>query len=183
MKINGKFIYLKKISLNDSLFIYKLRQNKLISYYLHKPPNTSNDQKKWIKKNIKDKATKDFIIINKKNNKKIGTIAFDNINSKNAEWGRWISKGNTIQNIEAIILLLNYGFKRLRLKKIYSLTNVNNKKVINFHKNTTALYSGVVKSLFVIKGEKTDAIKYTFNEKTFIKFKKNFNLMTRSIQL
>ena len=37
--------YLEKISLNDSLFIYKLRQNKLISYYLHNPPKTLEDQK------------------------------------------------------------------------------------------------------------------------------------------
>ena len=48
MKILGKFVYLKSLSLDDSFFIFKLRQNKLISYYLHKPPKTLNDQKRWI---------------------------------------------------------------------------------------------------------------------------------------
>ena len=183
MKINGKFVYLKNISLDDIFFVYKLRQNKLISYYLHNPPKTLNDQKNWTKKNIKDKRTKDFIIISKKKNNKIGTIAFNNISSNDAEWGRWISKGNTIHNIEAVILLLNYGFKKLKFKKIYSLTNINNKKVINFQKNTPALYAGIIKSLFIIKNKKTDAVKYSFNQKKFSKFKKNFYFMTRSIQL
>ena len=66
------------------------------------PPKTLNDQKSWIKKNIKNSTTKDFIIIDKKNHKKIGTIGFNNLNSNSAEWGRWISKGHTIQNIESI---------------------------------------------------------------------------------
>jgi len=182
MRIKGKFVYLKNISLDDSIFVYKLRQNKLISYYLHAPPKTLIDQKDWIKKNIKNKKTKDFIIINKKN-KKIGTIALDNINLKDAEWGRWISKGKTIENIEAIILLLSYGFKDLKLKKIYSLTNIHNKKVINFHKKTPAKYAGIIKSLFVIKNKKTDAVKYFFDKKKFIKFKKSFKFMTQLTRL
>ena len=183
MKIYGKFVVLKEISLNDSLFIYKLRLNKIISFYLHKPPISIKDQKNWIKKNIKDQKTLDFIIINKKKNKKLGTIAFDSININEGEWGRWISKGNTIENIEAIILLLNYGFKKLKLKKIYSLTNINNKRVINFHTKTTALYSGKIKSFFLIKNKKTDAVKFVFNKKNFYKFKKKFDFMTRSIRL
>ena len=117
MKIYGKFVALKSISLNDSFFIYKLRQNKIISLYLHEPPTSITDQKEWIKKNIKNNKTDDFVIINKKKNKKIGTIALDNITSNDAEWGRWLSKGSSIENIEAIILLLNYGFKKKKIKK------------------------------------------------------------------
>ena len=181
MKISGKFVYLRNLNLNDSFFVYSLRKNKSISYYLHKPPKTLKDQKNWFKKNNKDKKTKDFIIISKKKNKKIGTISLDNINSKDAEWGRWISIGNAMENIESVILLLSYGFQTLRLKKIYSLTNINNKKVINFHKGTTASYNGIIKSIFIIKNKKTNAVKYSFSKMKFLKFKKNFNFMTQSI--
>jgi len=182
MKIKGKYVYLKSIGLDDAFFIYKLRQNKFISYYLHTPPKTINEQKNWIKNNLKDKKSRDFIILNK-SNKKIGTIALDNIISQNAEWGRWISTGNTYENIEAIILLLNYGFKKLNLKNIFSLTNVNNKKVVNFHKKTPAKFLGIKKSIFFIKNRNTDGVKYSFDKKRFIIFKKNFKFMTRSIQL
>ena len=181
MKISGKYIYLKSLSLNDSSFVYKLRNKKRIGNYLHKPPKTLKDQKIWSKKNIKNNKTKDFIIISKKKNKKIGTIALNNISSKGAEWGRWISIGSTIENIESVILLLVYGFHNLKLKKIYSLTNINNKKVINFHITTPATYDGVIKSLFIIKNKKTNPLKYSFRKNNFLKFKKNFYLMTQSI--
>ena len=110
MKISGKFVLLKKMNLSDADFIYNLRKKKDISLYLHNPPKSLSFQKKWMMNNIKDKKTQDFMIIKKSNNRKIGTIALNKITKSNAEWGRWISKGNIIENIESVIILLNYGF-------------------------------------------------------------------------
>ena len=47
MKISGRFIYLKKIKTSDALFVYKLRQIKSNKLYLHSPPKSIKDQKKW----------------------------------------------------------------------------------------------------------------------------------------
>ena len=77
MKIKGKFVYLRSLSIKDSKFIINLRKIKSISYYLHQPPKTLKDQKLWSEKNIKDNKTKDFIIISKKKNKKIGNYSFE----------------------------------------------------------------------------------------------------------
>ena len=183
MLIKGQFVYLKKISLNDDRFIYYLRNKKNISYYLHSPPKSINDQKKWILNNINNIKTLDFIICRNKDKKKIGTIAFDKINKFNAEWGRWISQGNIFENIESVIILLNYGFNSLKLKNIYSLTNKDNVKVVNFHKNTPAQYKGIIRSFFKINNKKKDAVKYNFNRKRFDNFKKKFKSMIESIQL
>ena len=183
MLIKGKFVYLKKISLKDDKFIYNLRNKENISNYLHLPPKSISDQKNWIYNNIRNIETLDFIIFRNKGKKKIGTIAFDKINKINAEWGRWISQGNIFENIEAVIILLNYGFNSLKLKNIYSLTNKDNIKVVNFHKNTPALYKGTIKSFFKINNKKKDAIKYDFNKKRFDNFKKKFESMIESIQL
>ena len=57
-----------------------------------------------------------------------------------------------------------------------------NKKIVNYHKNTPAKYDGVIKSLFIIKNKKTNAVKYSFVKKDFVKFKKSFYIMTQSIQ-
>ena len=183
MLIKGKFVYLKKISLKDDKFIYYLRNKKNISNYLHSPPKSINDQKKWISNNIRNIETLDFIICRNKDKKKIGTIAFDKINKFNAEWGRWISQGNIFENIESVIILLDYGFNSLKLKNIFSLTNKDNIKVVNFHKNTPALYKGTIKSFFKINNKKKDAIKYSFDKKRFNDFKKRFESMIESIQL
>lgn len=182
MKIKGKFIYLKKMRISDANYIYKLRRKKNISLFLHKPPKSLDAQKKWMIANIKNKKNLDFIISSNKNNKKIGTIAFNNITKKNAEWGRWISRGNIIENIESVIVLLDFGFNYLNLVNIYSLTNKKNKKVVNFHRNTTALNKGILKSFFLIRNKKIDAIKFTFNKKRFELFKKKFQVMTELVQ-
>ena len=183
MLIKGKFVYLKKISLKDDKFIYNLRNKKNVSNYLHSPPKSIDEQKKWISNNIKNIETLDFIICRNKDKKKIGTIAFDKINKFNAEWGRWISQGNIFENIESVIILLNYGFNFLKFKNIYSLTNKDNIKVINFHKNTKALNQGTIKSFFKINNKRKDAIKYSFNKKRFNNFKKKFKSMIELIQL
>ncbi len=181
MIINGKFVYLKSISIKDSFFIYNLRKKKKISLYLHKPPTSINHQKNWIINNIKNKKTLDFIIVNKKTRKRIGTIGLDKIKTLSAEWGRWISIGQTHENIEAILILLNYGFYTIKLKEIYSLTNINNNKVVNFHKNTNSIYKGIKKSLFVINNKKIDAVKYSFTKRKFKEFQKKFSLISQSI--
>jgi RimJ/RimL family protein N-acetyltransferase len=183
MIIKGKFVYLKKISLKDDKFIFNLRNKKDVSNYLHSPPKSINEQKKWILNNIKNVETLDFIICRNKDKKKIGTIAFDKINRFSAEWGRWISLGNIFENIESVIILLNYGFNSLKFKNIYSLTNKDNIKVVNFHKNSLALYKGTLKSFFKINNKSKDAIKYNFNKKRFNNFKKKFKSMIVSIQL
>ena len=181
MIINGKFVYLKSLSIKDSFFIYNLRKQKKISLYLHKPPKSINHQKNWITNNIKNKDTLDFIIVNKKTRKRIGTIGLDKIKKLSAEWGRWISIGKTHENIEAILILLNYGFYKINLKEIYSLTNINNKKVVNFHKNTNSIYKGIKKSLFLINNKKIDAVKYSFTKRKFKEFRKRFGLISQSI--
>ena len=183
MRVSGKFIYLKRINLKDAYFVFKLRNKKRISMFLHKPTKSISKQKRWILNNIKNNKTLDFIIYKKKNNKKIGTIAFDKINKNNAEWGRWISQGNIFENIESVLVLLNYGFNKLKLKNIYSLTNKDNIKVINFHKNTSALYKGIKKSWFTINNKKKDAIIYDFNKNRFNQFNKKLNTMIESFQL
>ena len=182
MKIEGKFICLKKIRISDANYIYKLRRKKNISLFLHNPPKSLDAQKKWMINNIKNKRNIDFIILSKKNNKKIGTIALNNITKTDAEWGRWISQGNIIENIESVIVLLDFGFNHLNLINLYSLTNKKNKKVVNFHKNTTALNKGTLKSFFLIRNKKIDAIKFAFNKKRFELFKKKFQVMTELAQ-
>ena len=66
------------------------------------------------------------------------------------------------------------------MKEIYSLTNINNSKVVNYHKNTTAKYNGIIKSFFFINNKKTDAVKFTFTKKNFLEFKKKFSLISES---
>ena len=182
MLLIGKAIQLRNILITDSKFITITRKKKSVSRYLNNPPLDLNHQIKWTKKNIENKETRDFIILNKKK-ERIGTIALNDINFKkrHAEWGRWICLGNSYQSIESFLLLSRYSFYNLKLKNIYSLTNIKNNKVLNFQIRAGGKYSGIIKNKYLMRGKKTHAVKYTFDKKSYLKLKKkiikihNFN--------
>ena len=175
MMLVGKTILLRDINTKDSKFITSIRKKKNISRYLNSPPKDINYQLMWTRENIKNEKTRDFIILNKKK-RKIGTIALNDINfkKKNAEWGRWICSGNSYQSIESFLLLAKYSFYKLNLKSIYSLTNINNNKVLNFHVRAGGKYNGIIKNKYLMRGKKIHAVKYTYNKKNYLKLKKKF---------
>ena len=173
MLIIGKTIQLRNILIKDSKFINAIRRKRNVSRYLNNPPINLNHQIKWMKKNIKNKGTKDFVILNKKR-ERIGTIALNDIDFKkrSAEWGRWICLGNSFQSIESFLLLSKYSFYSLKLKNIYSLTNIKNNKVLNFQIRAGGRYCGIIKNKYIIRGKKIHAVKYIFNKKSYLKLRK-----------
>ena len=173
MLLIGRTIQLRDIQIRDSKFVTSLRKRGSVSRYLNNPPINVDHKIKWTKQNIKNKKTRDFIILNKQN-KRIGTIALNDINFKkgNAEWGRWICLGNSFQSIESFLLLSKYSFNKLKLKNIYSLTNIKNDKVLNFQIRAGGKYCGIIKNKYLIRGKKIHAVKYTFNKKSYLKLEK-----------
>jgi len=133
-KISGKYVYLKDIDLTEHEKIYEIRHNSKLNKYINEISNNKKDQKKFIK-NQKDLGNYFFGIYRKSTNQFLGTISIYNISKlKIAEWGRWISIGTSRENLESLYLLINYGFKKLLLKKIFAKTISNNKKVVSLHK-------------------------------------------------
>ena len=159
--------------MTDSKFITTIRKKKSVSRYINNPPLNLDHQIEWTRQNIENKKTRDFIILNKKK-ERIGTIALNDINFKkrNAEWGRWICLGNPCQSVESFLLLSRYSFYNLKLKNIYSLTNIKNNKILNFQIRAGGKYSGIIINKYLMRGKKIHAVKYTFNKKSYLKLKK-----------
>ena len=57
--------------------------------------------------------------------------------------------------------------------------NVNNKKVVNFHSKSFAKYKGLIKSKFLIKNKKIDAVNYEFDLIRLKRLKDKFKIMTQ----
>jgi len=132
--IKGNFINIRSVQENDSEFILSLRLDSKLNKYLNKVENDIEKQRKWIlnQQNRKDDY---YFLITDKNNNPIGTISLYNVENKQGEFGRWILKGNSLQSIESVLLLHEFGFNNLSLNLIYSNTVIENKKIISFHKN------------------------------------------------
>jgi RimJ/RimL family protein N-acetyltransferase len=132
-KLEGHFINLRSVLETDAEFILKLRLNKTLNKYLNKVDNDLEKQKLWIKE--QQKGVNDFyFIIERKSGLPIGTISLYNIKELEGEFGRWISIGNPVENLESVLLLHDFGFYKMNLDLIYSETVKENEKVLNFHK-------------------------------------------------
>ena len=88
-------------------------------------PYTLKDAKKWIRKNLKEhkkeKPTEMHFVIDI-NGDVIGGIGFSEIESHQAEIGYWLAQkywGKGIMTL-AIKKVTNFGFEKLKLKRIYA---------------------------------------------------------------
>jgi RimJ/RimL family protein N-acetyltransferase len=132
--INGQVVDLRSVNEDDAEFILSLRLDPHFNKYLNKVENDVDKQRQWII-NQQQRENDYYFLVLEKNGNPIGTISLYNINNSQGEFGRWIVSGNSLQALESVILIHDFGFNILNLELIYSLTVTQNIKVLNFHKN------------------------------------------------
>ena len=127
MNKKDRRVSLRKLVITDMLFISANAKDKEITRYTFviAPPFGLKEAKKFIKKtqnDIQKKEAYEFGIELKKTRKLIGTINLFKINykNKNAEVGIWLAKEYHKKGLaqEALHLILDFGFQKLRLKRI-----------------------------------------------------------------
>lgn len=136
LKINGERIFLKIPEMKDAKAIYKYARDKEIARYTTIPhPYKLKHAKEFIKKarqKLKKKEGYEFSIVLKETNEIIGGIGLNHVNkfNQNAEVGYWLAKRYWGQGLmsEAMNLILNFGFKKLKLHKIYARVYKPNKR-------------------------------------------------------
>lgn len=132
-KITGITVELEIVSEEYASYILSLRLDNYISEFLNKVDNDVSKQTNWITEQKKREGDYYFLIKDLTGTPK-GTISLYNIHGNSGEFGRWICTGSSLQSLESVILLHDFGFKILKLNKIYSRTLEKNLKVLNFHK-------------------------------------------------
>jgi UDP-4-amino-4,6-dideoxy-N-acetyl-beta-L-altrosamine N-acetyltransferase len=182
--INGKICNLKKINLNHAREIFKWRKSRNVQkYFPSKIDNNFQKHLKWIKKYIKSKFNHYFIIETKSKNN-IGLcylIDIDKTNNK-AEFGFYLAEKKFYglgYAIEAEFLILEYGFQKLRLNKIYCESLEINSRVFNIHKKFGFKIDGIKREDILKNGKylniilmsvlKKNSKKYLDNVKKLIK--------------
>lgn len=163
-KISGNLVDIRSVKEYDSEFILKLRTDKELSKYINKTENNIQKQKEWIRNQIKTENDYYFIVANKEK-KNIGLASIYNIKDGIAEFGRWISEGNQIQNLEMVILLHDFAFFKLDIRELYYVIVKDNKKVISFWKRFGAKYE------LEYKNENFDIIQYRLKREEYIKIR------------
>ena len=130
--IEGRIINLVEVTENDSMSILSLRNDPSISKFLSGTGEVTNEQQQnWIRLN-RGKVDGYYWTIRDKFDKVFGTLSLYNVTGRQAEFGRYICT-NSLFAIEAELLLIEFGFRQMRLEEIYCRTVVNNEKVWRQH--------------------------------------------------
>lgn len=104
-EIEGKYINLRCVTVEDADFIVDIRNDKNKNKFVHAVSKDVEKQREWIKEQIERSGDYYFIFSNKAGAAK-GLCSIYDINMENqtAEFGRWISWGNALENVESVIL-------------------------------------------------------------------------------
>ena len=169
IKITKK-IYLKEVTIKDVNYILKLRTNKNLSKYLNPTSNNKNDQIAWLKKYFqRRKAGKEFYYIFQLSNKKnLGIGRIIHLKKNLFHFGGWILEKNAEPGIalECCLSIYEYAFNYLKYKKCLNWINIENTKVINYHK--------ILGSTFYKKTKKEIFLEFTKNSYKELKMKFNY---------
>lgn len=127
MNLENKRVKLRKLKISDAEFICRNAKDRKITKYsfVIPPPFTLKEAEKFIRKTQQEAQKKiafEFGIELKETEELVGTINLLDINykNKNANIGFWLAKkywGKEISD-EAVKLMLEFGFKKLKLKRI-----------------------------------------------------------------
>lgn len=169
MHKKSKKIKLRKLVISDAEFINKNARDKDITKYSYviPPPFNFKKAKKFIKKTqqeMQKKKAYEFGIELRKTKELIGTINLFNINykNKNAEVGIWLAKKYWGQGLaqEVLRLMLQFGFKNLKLKRIQARVLHKNKASQNLLKKTGFKLEGRLRKRTFFKNQWFDDLIY-----------------------
>jgi RimJ/RimL family protein N-acetyltransferase len=133
--LQGKFVNLREIKLEDAEFVLKLRCDEKKSKYLHKTENNLQKQIDYIKRYL-DKDNEWYFIIENKQHRPIGTVRIYDVKGKQFTGGSWLMEEGATANevLEGSLLVRNYAFNVLGFEKDFYDVRKENKKVLRFHK-------------------------------------------------
>ena len=165
-KLTGKNIILRPLSLRDAVHFYQWLNDREVTQFLEmydKTPPTLKQERDYI---IKKKRSNDAIqfSINTTEGVHIGTIALDKIDAlhKRALFGIFIgNKRYWGQGLgtQATKMILEYGFGKLRLNRIYLAVHAYNIRGLKAYKKAGFIVEGRFRDHIYRKGAYHDEIR------------------------
>lgn len=126
--ISGYTVSLRSVDIDDAEITYRMRMDKEKVKFMHQINGTVDDQKRYIENQRKKEGDYLFVVVDNNNNI-IGMRGIYDVTKDTAESGRTIGYGNAFENMEAIILGLDFAFDTLNVKAVYMDAAKNNHSV------------------------------------------------------
>lgn len=128
--LEGKFVKLRSITLDDAEFSYNLRRDPRFVEIMGQPAATLEEQKNFIVWQRKQPGDYYFVVLNNAN-EKIGLTGVYSIEGDHGEVGREINIGAPYETMEAKIILNDFCREILNLKILTAVVYKKNSKNLN----------------------------------------------------
>ncbi len=161
--LKGKKITLKSITYDDCEDFIGWRNSAFIKkHFIYRKDITLEEQRDWIKNKVETGLVFQFIIWDNKDNKKIGCVYLQNIdsNKKEAEFGILIGEEEYVgggRGTESAILINNFAFEQLGLERVYLRVLKSNERARKSYAKAGFLQEDY-KELIDIDGEKAEVV-------------------------
>lgn len=126
--IDGFTVRLRAVTEDDAEITYAMRTDKEKVKYLHQVNGTVEDQRKYITSQRQKEGDYLFLVTDLEG-KAIGMRGIYDVTADSAESGRTIGYGDAFQNMEALILGLDFAFDVLGVSVIYMDAAADNSSV------------------------------------------------------
>ena len=158
-KLHGKYIDLVCADIEDAEFTLNIRKDLRLTKYIPLIDNNIDKQEKWIISQ-RDNIFDVFFVIKRHDGSSIGTISYYDYDKghNTCEVGRYISYGNSYENIEAAMLLIEDIFSR-GINNVILNNHENNSAVISLWKrfgakyNCSVIMSGWTAAQYILNNE------------------------------
>ncbi len=153
--LQGKYVNLREVRLEDAAFILELRTDAKKSRFLHKTENSLQKQIDYLKRYFTLDNEWYFIIENKQHDP-LGTIRIYNVNYPCFTGGSWITKKGTSpqESFEADLLLRSYAYEILGFRESIFDVRKKNVKVVRYHKICGSIIIDETEEDYIFKSTK-----------------------------
>ena len=164
MKIEGELIYLTPITYDDCEDFVRWRNSDLVkSRFIYRKDLTVEDQRNWIRTRIETGQVVQFIIWDRADNKKIGSVYFQDIDSNNrkCEYGILIGEEEYLnggRGTETARLALEYAFNNMNMHRVYLRLLSDNVRALKSYEHVGFKQEGVAHDDVWLDGKPVDVI-------------------------
>lgn len=157
--VQGKYVCIRDVELDDAEFILSLRCDKTKAKYLHKTEYNILKQQEYIK-NYQTKKDEWYFIIERRNSQKIGTCRIYDLKKDSFCIGSWlmINGCSPLEVMEGEYLSKMFAFNKTGFTKFHFDVRKENKKVIHYHKMMGAKQVGETELDYLFECTKSDYI-------------------------
>lgn len=164
MKLEGNLIFLTPITYDDCEDFVRWRNSDIVkSRFIYRGELTVADQRNWIKNKVETGQVVQFIIWDKKDNKKIGCVYFQDIDevNKKCEYGILIGEEDYLgggRGTETAKIALEYAFNEMHMHKVFLRVLADNVRAYKSYEHAGFVLEGTARDDVWIDGKPVDVV-------------------------